>query len=54
MPVYSDWKPDRLCLHRLDGSREEVPLPAAVVEFLTLFDDGAYPDLDLELVRAPA
>jgi hypothetical protein len=37
----------KLYLYRLDGSREEVCLPAAIREFLDLFDQGAYPDLEL-------
>ncbi|MDB5309989.1 MAG: hypothetical protein JWO38_4191 [Gemmataceae bacterium] len=54
--VYSaqGWKPDRLYLYRLDGRREEVLLPAAVAEFLALFDGGVYSDLDLALGRASA
>jgi hypothetical protein len=39
----------KLYLYRLDRSREEMPLPGPVAEFLDLFDMGAYPDLDLEL-----
>jgi hypothetical protein len=46
--------PERLCVHLLDGRLGEVPLPEPVAEFLARFDEGAYPDLDLELNRTPA
>jgi hypothetical protein len=44
-------RPEKLYLYTLDGKRQEIPLPAAVAEFLALLDDGAYPDLDLESGR---
>ena len=50
----SFFKPDKLYLYTANGEREEIPLPAAVAEFLALFDTGAYPDLDLEKNRPAA
>ena len=48
--LYSDWdKPDRLVFYGLDGM-QEMRLPLAVSEFLQLFDKGAFPDLDLNVV----
>jgi hypothetical protein len=52
--VYSpppELRPAKLYLYRLDGRREELSLPSAVAEFLARFDAGAYPDLDLALIR---
>jgi hypothetical protein len=40
-------KPTRLYLYRPNGSRDEILLPVPVTDFLALFDDGHYPDLDL-------
>lgn len=47
-------KPDRLYLYNHQGVREELPLPAPVANFLAKFDEGMYPDLDLESVRGSA
>jgi hypothetical protein len=54
--VYSppEMRPAKLYLDRLDGNREELPLPPAVAEFLARFDEGVYPDLDLALTRRTA
>jgi hypothetical protein len=38
----------------LDGRRSEMPLPAAIAEFLARFDAGSFPDLDLDLNRGVA
>lgn len=47
-------KPSKLLLYTLDGRTLEVLLPVPVADFLALFDDGAYPDLDLESERPVA
>lgn len=54
--IYSQaLKPSKLCLYPADGERRvEMPLPAAIAEFLARFDDGLYPDLDLESDRGAA
>jgi len=36
-----------LILHRIDGRREEIALPVAITEFLELFQEGEFPDLEL-------
>jgi hypothetical protein len=52
--VYSaPFRPGKLYLYRLDGSREELALPVPVAEFLARFDEGLYPGLDLESGRTP-
>jgi hypothetical protein len=40
-------KPERLYLYKHDGIRAELPLLDPVAQFLALFDEGAFPDLDL-------
>ena len=37
-----------LVLHRTDRAREEIPLPSPVSEFLELFEEGEFPDLELK------
>jgi hypothetical protein len=37
-----------LILHRIDGSHERIALPIAVAEFLELFQEGEFPDLELK------
>jgi hypothetical protein len=44
-------EPNKLYLYLLDANREEMRLPAAVAEFLARFDEGSYPDLNLESSR---
>lgn len=36
-----------LVLHRIDGRFEEIALPVAIAEFLELFQEGEFPDLEL-------
>jgi hypothetical protein len=40
---------DRLRIVFADGRTSEVPVPAAVLEFLDLFHRGRYPDLEMQL-----
>src|SRR5205823_9289092 len=38
---------DRLGVRLPDGSRVEVALPAAVLQFIAAFDQGRYPELEM-------
>jgi hypothetical protein len=46
-PSLAEYEPEALVLHLSDGRREELILPAPVKEFLTNFDLGLYPELQL-------